>query len=236
MEHFYQTPRSIQTLSGSIKPTRKSQIACGQMKPLPTRTGVTDLSDDELLLFDFLWWAYVPRRLLDSRHYAAQWNVGYTHSLNYEDLCTTLQQLLQRQLVQCKNDAPDLFTLTSKGAALWEMERQPDWERYVCEHGSHNEQRLSLVALNETTGRRYIGAMFSAGLIVPTGHIRCRTIRDYWITPSKRCAVAQLLRVNIRGDEQMRYHDWKAYESGRDWWRSIIELNTLAPKRRITNG
>ncbi len=83
-----------------------------------------------------------------------------------EQIDGVLQQLLERELIGCRENSPDAFTLTQRGGALWEAERLPDWDRYISEHGSRNERRFSLVALNETIGRCYIGALFSAGLIV----------------------------------------------------------------------
>jgi hypothetical protein len=199
------------------------------MNQLPKRTGVTDLTEDQLLLFDFFWDCYVPRRCLDSESYSIHMNVEYTHCLSDEQIDRVLGQLLERELICCRENSPNTFTLTPCGGALWEAERKPDWGRYISERGSHNERRLSLVSLSETVGRCYIGVLFSAGLIVPTERIKSKNIGKHWLTPWKRVADARLLRVKVLGGEQMGFIDWSVYESGRTWWRSVAELDTLKP-------
>lgn len=197
------------------------------MTQLPARTGITDLTDDQLLLFDFLWDCYVPRRFLDSGSYSIHMNVAYSHGLTGKQIDRTIEQMFERNLITCRESCPDAFTLTPKGGAIWEAERQPDWSRYIAEHGSHNDRRLSLVTVSEDVGRHYIGGLFAAGLIVPTDRIKCRTIGNHWLTTWKRVSVAKLLRVQIRGDEPTLFIDWPVYESCRNWWRNITELNTL---------
>ena len=178
------------------------------MTELPKRTGATDLTDDELLLFDFFWQWFVPRHSLDSESYSLHMNVAYTHGLNSAQIDDVLKNLLERELITCRKTSHQIYTLTPRGGALWESERQPVWERYISEPGSHNDKRLSVVTLNEALGRCYIGAMFSAGLIVPTTRIKCRPLKQCRFAPWKPVAGPYLLRVNIRRDEQIGLVDW----------------------------
>lgn len=201
------------------------------MNELPVRTGNTELSDDELLLFDFLWWIHVPRHFLYSDVYSIHMNVAYTHSMSNNEMDHTIQSLLERKLIVNRIESPDSFTLTPLGGSLWESERQPNWETYISDQGSHNEKRFTCVALNDTIGRLFIAGMFASGLIVPTSQIKCRAIYNYWLTPWKRMESAKLIRAEIRGQEPIEFTDWDPYELGRVWWRSVSELDTINRNR-----
>lgn len=204
------------------------------MNEYPLRTGNTELSDNELLIFDFLWWIHVPRHFLYSDVYSIHMNVAYEHSMSNEEVDDTLQRLLERKLIANRVDSPDSFTLTPAGGALWELERQPDWQTYVADHGSHNEKRFACIVLDENIGRLFVAGMFAAGLIVPTNQIKCRTIYKHWLTPWKRVPTAELVRVQTRGQEPFQFTNWDVYQSGRDWWRDISELDAENRNRQIT--
>lgn len=197
------------------------------MNDFPIRSGATDLSDDELLIFDALWWIHVPLHFLYSSVYSLHNNVAYSHSMSDDQTDETVQKLLDRKLIRRHEDSSDAFTLTELGGSLWETERSPNWRTHISDNGSYNQKRFSLVALDETIGRLYVAGMFAAGLIVPTSQIKCRTIHDYWLTPWKRVPTAKLIRVSIRGHEPFQYTNWNVYEKSRVWWRDINELNTL---------
>jgi hypothetical protein len=204
------------------------------MNEYPLRTGNAELSDNELLIFDFLWWIHVPRHFLYSDVYSIHMNVAYEHSMSNEEVEDTLQRLLERKLIANRVDSPDSFTLTPAGGALWESERQPDWQTYVADHATHNEKRFACVVLDENIGRLFVAGMFAAGLIVPTNQIKCRTIYKHWLTPWKRVPTAELVRVQTRGQEPFQFTNWDVYQSGRDWWRDISELDAENRNRQIT--
>ena len=161
-------------------------------------------------------------------------NVAYEHSMSNEEVDDTLQRLLERKLIANRVDSPDSFTLTPAGGALWESERQPDWQTYVADHATHNEKRFACVVLDENIGRLFVAGMFAAGLIVPTNQIKCRTIYKHWLTPWKRVPTAELVRVQTRGQEPFQFTNWDVYQSGRDWWRDISELDAENRDRQIT--
>lgn len=161
-------------------------------------------------------------------------NVAYEHSMSNEEIDDTVQRLLERKFITNRVESPESFTLTPAGGALWESERRPNWQTYVSEHGTHNEKRFSCVVLDKKIGRLFVAGMFAAGLIVPTNQIQCRTIYNHWLTPWKRVPTAELVRVQIRGQEPFQFTDWDVYESGRVWWRSINELDALNRNRQIT--
>lgn len=201
------------------------------MNELPLRTGSTGLSDNELLIFDFLWWIHVPRHCLYSDVYSVHMNVAYEHSMSNEEVDDTLQRLHEGKLITKRYESPESFTLTPAGGLLWESERRPNWQTYVSECGTHNEERFSFVVLDKNIGRLFVAGMTAAGLIVPTNQVQSRTIYNHWLTPWKRVSAAELVRVHVRGEDPLQFPDWDVYESCRIWWRSINELDALNRNR-----
>jgi hypothetical protein len=111
------------------------------MELLPRRSGITELSDDELLLFDFLFDTGVENRFLRKESYPVHMAVRYTHGLDDCQLETTLQSLQERGLIERESRIDPLFDecvvnrLTPSGGRLWELERRPIWDRFCMDSG-----------------------------------------------------------------------------------------------------
>jgi hypothetical protein len=66
------------------------------MDILPRRSGVTELSDDEFLLFDLLFTVGVENAFLRQQAYPVHMNLRYTHGLDDGQLEGTVQSLQSR--------------------------------------------------------------------------------------------------------------------------------------------
>jgi hypothetical protein len=163
------------------------------MNALPTRTGNSDLSDEELLLFDMLFDSNATAAQMSSTNYPCHMNCGYNHSLSDADLSCTIDSLLSRNLIRLIGNSSDstapIYSLTESGGERWEVERRPDWNRYVTTlqsgPGTHLMGSIVALCVEEAAGRKCLGAMFAAGRITPNGLIRCRWTCDKRILPWK---------------------------------------------------
>ncbi len=208
-----------------------------ELQALPPRTNKSDLSDDELLLFDMMFDGNASASQLSSNVYSLHLNCLYSHSLDDAELHETLNSLLSRKLIVPIGDPlksnETRYALTEKGGRMWELERKPDWQRYVStlqkELGMFPTGSITVFCLNRDTGRKCLGAMFAAGMITPGGPIRTRSTFDKRLMPWKNFSHVHVLRCrtldNVRSSP--RPIEWDVYELTRSWWRSIGELIAL---------
>ena len=210
----------------------------------PNRTNVTELTSDELLLFDFLFdktLAFHHLRMVD---YSFHMNCPYSHGLDDQALQSTLTSLVVRGLIQHKTGPlwrietrsyvkGDLYAMTEAGGKLWELERLPDWNRFLrTDHwqlGANSRGMMRIVCAEESTARMCIGAMFASGLISPIGRVRVRTIWNARLLPWKSFSRVQSIRckTNDNVHDSTTATDWNVYNGMRCWWRDIHELESL---------
>lgn len=203
----------------------------------PKRTGKSDLSDNELLLFDMMFDCNASKTQLSSSVYAEHMNCDYNHSLDDTDLNQTIEKLLSRKLIQRIGNTLDSnkprYTLSETGGELWEIERKPDWQCFVAtsqkELGNFSTGSIIAWCTDEIVGRLCLGSMFSAGLITPTGSIRGRASHSKRLVPWKSFPVVYSLRCSTSDNinHWPKPVEWDAYEKSRCWWRTIAELQTL---------
>lgn len=105
------------------------------------RTNKTDLTDDELMLFDALFDHWCFESGLRSEKFGELHNFPYKHTLSDERLLQVLDNLHKRKLIKSRKGLhirkdkgikikTNSFTLTSEGGKLWSLERNPDWNKY----------------------------------------------------------------------------------------------------------
>lgn len=211
---------------------------------IPKRTNATQLSDDELLLFDFLFDKTLSFHHLRIADYSFHMNCSYSHHLNDGELLFTLESLVDRGLLHRKfgqiwdvgaNTCSEGFryTLTENGGKLWELERQPVWDRYVetshWELGANCRGMMRVVCKDESTALICLGMMFAAGLVSPVGRIRIRDIWNARLLPWKSFGRVKSVRCKTNDsvyDERI-LKDWDVYNQCRTWWRTVHELDTL---------
>ena len=174
---------------------------------------------------------------MSSSVYAIHMNCAYNHSLDDSDLSSTIDSLLSRSLIHlCGNSASStepVYSLTESGGELWELERRPDWTRYVRtsqkELGSFPAGSIVVFCADESVGRQCLGAMFASGLITPAGSIRTRPLCNKRLVSWKTLSTAFALRCQTSDNihNSPKTVEWDVYESSRCWWRSIGELLSL---------
>ncbi len=209
------------------------------------RTRVTSLSDDELIIFDALFDGFQDATNLTSYAYPWQLNVAYTHSLDDKQLSeflrsSTASGLLWRKSSVHNGKLLEYFSLSTVGGELWERERLPDWNRYVVtsrrELGIYTTGSQRIAGVSETICRQFAGALFGAGLVKPTGHIRCRSAYNVRLIPWRVFSRICVLRFPILDSvhDSIGYANWEAYNSSRAGWRSLSEIQhyPIEPKSK----
>lgn len=211
---------------------------------LPIRTNVTGLKHDELLLLDFLFDKSCTQAHLTMDNYSVHMNCEYSHGLDDKELSEALASLCGRGLLHSQGQPicsigdqsyklEQLYTMTEAGGALWEKEREPQWERFVStskwQLGVNCRGMMRIIAISEDIGRLCMGTMFAAGQILPASRIRVRTLWDARLLPWKTFPRVHSIRCKISDNlaDEVLPKNWNFYNSGRCWWRDIEELNCL---------
>ncbi len=215
----------------------------------PRRTGDTCLTDDELLLFDFMFDGSVTFRALRIEDYAIHMNTRYSHRLDDRELASALQSLCDRSLV-VRTTEPiwsiehrefvqgHRYTLSEQGGKLWEAERRPLWDRYVTDAQSSDEGRaygsVRITCADAAIAKLCAGAMFAAGMVVPRSQLRMRNLSGVRLLPWKTFDTLAVVRFrtinNWRGADGPV--DWDVYAAARCWWRTVAELDVLSKDRK----
>lgn len=211
---------------------------------LPKRTHATDLTDNELLLCDFLFDTSLAFHHMRIGDYSLHMNCRYSHSLDDDQLRETLASLVGRRHLK-EGIGPiynvetrdwshgPRYTLTESGGDLWDREREPDWNSFVAtahwELGLNSRGMMRIMCIDERIGRMCLGSMFGAGLVSPIGRIRVRAIRNIRLLPWKTFSRVYSIRckTNDSIDDEPVPADWSVYNARRTWWRDIQELDSL---------
>ena len=174
---------------------------------------------------------------LSGSAYAIHMNCEYNHLLGDDELSDVIDSLLSRNLIRLvgnsANSLVPIYSLTESGGELWELERRPLWNRYVAtsqnELGAFSAGSIVALCVDESVGRKCLGAMFASGLIAPTGAIRSRILYDRRILPWKSFPSVYALRCRTSDSvpHGPKPVEWDVYHSSRCWWRSIDELLSL---------
>jgi len=218
------------------------------LRQLPSRTDVTELSDDELLLFDAIFECPWPVQALRRGEYGFHLNVRYTHGLSDEDLRARIVELVDRGLMTTDIRDPveslnrPYCALTPTGGVLWELERKPDWSKYCSD--SYDDDEMAIDAYCEGTALACMRAFHEAGWHdIRPAEAKCIRYRVGWeqrkwpLISWKESKLDYSIVVPHfeRGGMQLPEIEKFAklaprYDEQRWWWRTITELVTL-PKR-----
>jgi hypothetical protein len=197
------------------------------MGRFPKRTGSTGLTGDELILFDVMFDSRVEFKLLRRPGFSARYNY-HCHNLDDEGLSATLQRFLEFGLVSTELfQGKTYFQLAPRGGQVWEMERQPPWERYATERYGEWRNGKPFVAIRATTPQTRddfwrIGcdvAMFAHS----TGRVRKVTIENHELIPWKRFDAVYVTLATL--DDSFPVDNWRALEERRTWWRCVSEID-----------
>jgi len=211
------------------------------MSHLPPRTGRTNLTDDQLLLFDFLFNHWVPFGALCRTDYLVHMNVGYTHTLDDDHLARTLNELHASGLITTHPAEHLAYGLTAKGGQLWEVERQPDWDAYCTDISDFGEGYVTgFVTVHApvlATAEAFLRTAQECGLYIcdlnQRNVIRHQAGEISSVIPWKTFAEEYAIQATLQpGHVFSRDQDWECYERQRTWWRTIHELTTFHSHKR----
>ena len=100
----------------------------------PFRTNKTWLTDDQLILLDVLFDGAAAFRLLRGKAFRGQWNLGYSHTLDDDQLQCNLRWLCEHGVLDEERFRDEtVFRMTAAGGAFWSQERCPVWKRYCTQ-------------------------------------------------------------------------------------------------------
>jgi hypothetical protein len=209
------------------------------MNRAPPRTGKTPLADAELYLFDALF-NVTDRVGALRREGFATLNLPYNHDLDPPELDALVLRLAGAGLLCLRRASrrPDLgarVTLTPAGGRLWELERVPNWARFIRDSASPEEPSgtwvLRIRASRVSVAEAFLETARACGLYAPVMPRLSRRRLRARVVPWKPPESLIELRVPLRSaDCPPGVLDWAQYEAGRSWWRSIPELTTLSDR------
>lgn len=208
------------------------------MSNLPYRTNATWLTDDDLILLDVLFDGGATFRLLRRSVFRDQWNLGYSHRLNDDELHRRLAWLCERGVLETTVDTDGtFFDLTAAGGKLWSEERCPVWERYCAvqrttELPSKGRTVLAAIAVSPQILDEFLR-------LVPRCRVRRRTaiVPGDGYLPWLRFPRLYLGIVAYSewtpeeySDRDQRYLEHRTrLELERSWWGDIKELQRFTP-------
>jgi hypothetical protein len=203
------------------------------MELIPPRTSASDLDDDELILFDFLWDKDAPINFLYADIFCLHANTPYSHSISDDQLRSRLLALVERNLLFVSPALPAVahawgseegFGLTKKGFEAWEAERLPDWSRYINDSWGDND--FTVTAASKQIGIQFIEGCRKSGLLSmaapePTYSVEKDVQHFSWKTFDE----LHYFIIQTSYDESL-VANWPLYERDRVWWRVTSELWT----------
>jgi hypothetical protein len=208
-----------------------SQFQFGQIMCLPRRSGITQLTDDELLLFDFMFDTLLERRFLERDVYSFHMNVPYSHKLDSEQLRETLLRLAAQGLVAATTQGNVLrWSLTHLGGSQWELERKPCWDAYISGASERTlrtgRNAIMVLSPNQATAEMFWDIGLETRLWrVGSEQRRYWRIHNHRLIPWRDFSAIHVLAA--RDSSYCDETDWEAYDAKRTWWRNIRELDSL---------
>lgn len=213
------------------------------------RTGKTELTNDELILFDVIFDGSCPVNSLRKEKFADWFNTK-PHTLSDKQLKETLTKLNQKKLVRFIENQDSLekvtsrqfrkikatfVELTSKGGRLWEKEREPIWGKY-CEGWMYspfkdeNKMLMEVVSPSLQTLNTFLKASKDIGFngLTEDHEITFVVEKRKFIVGIRWKRFEELHTATITGvyDENTLV-DWDKYYENLDWWGNIHELNLI---------
>ncbi len=207
------------------------------------RTNQTDLTDDELILFDVLFDSVVPINALKSgEEFLSEFNCP-GHDLDAAELKAAIEKFVGIGVMRL-NSIPVPKTgqrvasvgLTEKGGLLWERERAPIWEKYVsdCSSDETGFWELSVYSPSLEIAREFVEASHECHLyeLKNPGDLKILGIDDKkrgnlipWKTFDKLYKISSRLSDAMH-TENSPPTDWETYREKMKWWRNVEELQT----------
>jgi hypothetical protein len=213
------------------------------MNDLPFRSGATRLSQDQLLLLDFLALARMTIGLLYRDMYPQHMNVLYSHGVPDAELPAFLADMVHEGLLATTPNedqaGEQLFGVARHGGDLWCRERLPVWRRYCCSTTSADApDTMEVVCVDKNIGREFLAVSKASGwipvvddpdsvpwqAIPPDEVIEWHTLPSAWAATVRREPEETMDQIHERGDE---------LERQRTWWWNVKELQKLVSAQGV---
>lgn len=194
------------------------------------RTGVTNLTDAELTLLDIAAMYVARGSMYADLHFVERWNRP-SHGLDNRTLLRTLARfeaegLIIAEPVTNPHGRPDVtIRLTPAGGALWELERKPDWLRYV--EDVYRRSWVAIYGYSREACERYFEVACEAQLFRYEGGRIRQAVANRRLVYWRPAQPVYLLGAKSVEDQTDCDTDWAYFESRRTWWRFPDEIGTL---------
>lgn len=207
------------------------------------RTNKTNLTDDELIIFDalFSWWA--TKKALRREEFQERLNFPYVHKFTDEELTQVFDDLLEKRLIKKRlsqssikpKGKVDYFALTKKGGELWALEREPDWENYCIEWTSFDEDgsHVKVYSGSQQTLEKYVECeqqVLQAELSISV-EVQFKIIENHFLIPWKRFPKVYVANWSLNFSK-IREFQWEDSEYCQQKAESWFTVNDLLDKLR----
>lgn len=199
------------------------------------RTGGTDLTDAELLLFDIIATMGGTYRFFHPDIFPLQYNYP-SHELDTEALRETLHRFESlgwtsgEDYIDHWSRRDRSIRITDAGARLWESERKPDWSRFVMDWYGRSvsdtgRHRVSVLGHSRSICRTFFDVSCDCGFFDFDGGrvVTARATRQivYWRKEQTVYLVSAWL------NSWCSPTDWNYFQRRRIWWRFPGEIGIL---------
>jgi hypothetical protein len=139
------------------------------MSDLPFRSNSTNLSQDQLLLLDFLTMGPIAIGLLYRDKYPLHMNVPYSHTISDVELPNFLDNMVRDEILAATldEDQPNAqrYGLSFHGGDLWCKERLPVWQRYCFSTTSVDTNITEVFCVDKNIGHEFLAISKALGYI-----------------------------------------------------------------------
>jgi len=212
----------------------------------PKRTGVTGLSNNELLILDFLAMLGKTNTInLDHENYPIHLNTTYSHDLHGQELLLVLDELENKGMISkepyslVNNGTGEVdptvyqYFITKNGGAKWADERTPIWSKYCSDSTNAEGNRVEFRCVDENIGKQFAEIALRSKLyefpfeelsvvLLPPGSL------FFWIEFDQEFSWdAPMLNNDDAGEQEV---NWDYYQANRCWWSTLEELQTFILK------
>lgn len=213
--------------------------AAHAMSNLPYRTNATSLSDDELIILDAIFDGGASFELLRRSSFHPQWNLGYAHNLNDEELRCRLRRLCEQSILKTEYDCRrTYYCMTPTGGDLWSQERCPSWDRYCTERYKTTRRGLTLMSVVAVSPE--IRDKFLMLWPMPPARRRTATIPGNRLIFWRSFSQLHVGLATYREETEWTSEEYDVYcqrdrehsailRRERSWWRTVPELQRFLP-------
>ncbi len=215
------------------------------MKSFLKRSFHTNLTDDEVIIFDVLFDRSVPLRNLEGGK-DFQYFFNYpSHSLKIGQLADVLNRSIKEGFMKTNIIAYEklkklsvYIELTEKGGEIWENERTPDWEFYIIDYRDRDEtnncEELFLYSSSLEIAEKFLDTAHKCKLY----EMKDPENKSISIIDGKNLKhipwkfFPQLYEIKTELSEREYINgnpgiDWDRYRRECEWWRDVTELVKL---------